>query len=49
MPDKCFDAVSKLFEHDKQIIGFDNQKYIFHFEKPLNQDTIKIRKDQMDC
>ena len=46
MPDKCFDAVSKLFEHDKQIIGFDNQKYIFHFEKPLNQDTIKIRKDR---
>lgn len=46
MPDKCFDAVSKLFEHDKQIIGFDNQKYIFHFEKPLNQDTIKNRKDR---
>ena len=46
MPDKCFDAMSKLFEHDKQIIGFDNQKYIFHFEKPLNQDTIKIRKDR---
>lgn len=46
MPDKCFNAVSKLFEHDKQIIGFDNQKYIFHFEKPLNQDTIKIRKDR---
>lgn len=46
MPDKCFDAVSKLFEHDKQIIEFDNQKYIFHFEKPLNQDTIKIRKDR---
>ena len=46
MPNKCFNAVSKLFEHDKQIIGFDNQKYIFHFEKPLNQDTIKIRKDR---
>lgn len=46
MPNKCLDEVSKLFEHDKQIIGFDNQKYIFHFEKPLNQDTIKIRKDR---
>lgn len=46
MPDKCFNAVSKLFEHDKQIIGFNNQKYIFHFEKPLNQDTIKNRKDR---
>lgn len=46
MPNKCFNAVSKLFEHDKQIIGFNNQKYIFHFEKPLNQDTIKNRKDR---
>lgn len=46
MPNHCFNAVLDLYQNQKKIIGFDNNKLLFYFDKPLNENSIRIKKDR---
>lgn len=46
MPDICFVSVRELFDMHSNTIGFDNNKLLFNFDKPLDDNSIRIKKDR---
>lgn len=46
MPNKCFDSLQKLYESQKDIIGFDNGKLLFYYDKPLDENSIRLKKNK---
>lgn len=45
MPKYCLNALREWYEYCLLFDGFDNEKYIFGFDTPLDDNTIRRRKD----
>ena len=46
MPRRCFDSVEALYRSHKQYAGFCNDRLLFHFDKTLDENSIRIKKDR---
>ena len=46
LPDKCFDAIMKLYEFHKKCDGFSMDRYLFGFLKPLDDNYIRRKKEK---
>ena len=46
MPNECFLSVQALYERHSSIIGFDKDKLLFNFDKPLDDNSIRLKKDK---
>lgn len=46
MPNKCFESVIILYEMQKKIIGYSNDKLLFYFINPLDENSIRKKKDR---
>ena len=45
MTDKCFESIKALFDDQKNIIGFNKEKLLFYFDKPIDENTLRRKKD----
>lgn len=45
MPDRCFTSIYALYEAHSKTIGFNEERYVFGFNKPLDDNSIRIKKD----
>ena len=46
MPEACYKAIKQLYEVQCDIIGFSDDKLLFFFDKPLDDNAIRIKKDR---
>lgn len=44
MPDKCFEAVYALYELQKGMDEFNNDVFLFGYEKPFDDNTVRSKK-----
>ena len=49
MPDKCFEAVSALYDYHKCMDGFNNNVFCFGFDKPFDDNTVRSKKKKSLC
>lgn len=46
IPNQCLEALSKLNEKHKKYIGFNKERFLFDFIKPLDENTIRRNKNK---
>lgn len=46
IPNECIKALFELYNIHIKIIGFSNDKFVFNFNKPLDDNSIRIKKDR---
>lgn len=45
MPNSCFEAVKELYLYSSKCVGFNQNCYVFGYDKPLDDNTIRRRKN----
>ncbi|RJV77462.1 site-specific integrase [Eubacterium sp. AM47-9] len=46
MPNQCILPLKALYDIQKNIIGFNTDKLLFYFDKPLDDNSIRMKKDK---
>lgn len=46
IPNVCYDSLLELYNIHKKIIGFSDDKFVFNFNKPLDDNSIRKKKDR---
>lgn len=45
LPNRCYECLQVLYDVHKSTVGFSNDKFVFGFDKPFDDNTITRKKD----